>query len=662
LLVAESLRFCVAAAGGLRDPSLADVVLGSLERLEQLGNEPRGPLRCALEALVPILAAGVPAGPRVRELAASSSALIREAVALGLSPRGPEEQALLVALAADPMVAVRNAANASLAAVGGVPWWTGKWNSDPAARLLPREVEAGGEALRRVSELLDRPRHELFHARKDELLPELVGRLRELPDALAIEPLEKVCTGAAPMRTGEVGPLLLHLLEREGGVEAFLRMIEAWGREDHPDLRSMDLKAVIPMAPATTRGALCRRLLAYVAETPQGTRFEARRRAAVLAASFVGMAWPVDDDITPVLDELLRLGAEEGAWESGSSAPARKLLDALASALWLEGVDPAPVLERLCDARVAGYPIPWRGFARGADVLLARAPWEVLRRTAERAIHSEDEATIEWAAGMLLDEVFDPARDGAHVDRARALVSDARIRPVMIRTDGLRDRAVATLRADLRAGRLSYPDAVETFDTIGRLYGGLALDLTNDLVRPDPALREAAYLAARTEIAPFLGPIEVQGPPTEEEWEALRRARAAFRAEHLRQSAFLWTHTLRAGGFTAEERADLETYLAAFRGGATELAGSLLRALNKKVASAPDEVPAELPGWLDEICARCAPKDRSRMKYWRGDLRKALGLPRKPAASHAEAPAQTELPGGEWNDDDDDDEDGSDDA
>ncbi len=312
-------------------------------------------------------------------------------------------------------------------------------------------MEAGGEALRRASELLDRPRYELLHARKDELLPELLGYLRALPDTLAIEPLEKVCTSTAPMSTDEAAPLLLHLLEREGGADAFLRMLEAWGREDLPDLRAIDLKRVLPMAPAPARAALCRRLLAYVAETPQGTRFQSRQQAAVLAASFVAVAWPVEADITPVLDELLRLGAEEGAWDWNSQAPARKLLEALAGALSPESVDPRRCGSTLRGAR-AGYPIPWKGFAGRADALLDRAPKEALRRTAERAIHSEDEATITWAAGKLLDEVFDPEKDGAHVDRARALVSDPRLRPVMIQSDGLRDRAVATLRADLRAG------------------------------------------------------------------------------------------------------------------------------------------------------------------------------------------------------------------
>jgi len=637
--IAESLRFCAVAASALRDPSLADVVLDAIERLRQLDDRQVGPYHRSLQAVSALLRAGAPADKQVRELAKSTSERVRLAVASGLVPRGPAELELLHAMAADSSAEVRSAARKSLEAAGGAPWWTGKWNSDPGARLLPEEVATSGAALRRVNELLDLPLSQLVYHDKETLLPELLQHLGAIPDALAVEPIEKLCAGADHHLSEASTPLLLHMLGREGGADAFLRVLEAWSRSDKAILHELSLGRWLRDVPDGRRAELCRKLFDFVKATPIGEQWEARRTAGKMAAGALRKAWRAEEDVTPLFEEVLRL-AEDQNEEHRS-----EFFSAVSDVLRADDLDPTPLLDRLCEARVAGYPGPMRRIATQLNDLIQRAPAELLRRTAERALQSDDPGTIRWGAERLLGDQLDPERDGDPFERARALFADPRLRAAMIGRAGLVSCGVAALRIDLRRGALSYPEAAATIEAIGHLYGGLTtMQLMRKRLGEEPD-EEQARREHREEVASFLGPDELRGPPTEAEWEALRQARAAWKPTTLEAAAQYFANTLREGPWTADERAELDVFFEAFRGGEQDLDYPLAQAIARK----PE---VELMDKLDEIIARCTSGARGLLKHMRTELRATLGLSPVPQGKAAGATGEEGLADEEWEDGD----------
>ena len=635
--VIESFRFCAQAAAALRDPSLGGVVMAAIERARDFDEHAENHHDAMDHALSVLLDMGLAVDKRIRAFAKSDDAGLREAVATGLKPRGAAERALLESLAADPVAAVRKAAKKSLASVRDVPWWTGKWQSDPAARLLPGEIDACGPALRRISEILDHSQYTILH--RENHLAELLAELGKLPDPLAVEAIEHLLRASEHYFFPAAEALLLLLFERRGGLEALDRLIDVWGRGLTGLGFSSELSKVVGAAPPETRLLVCQRLLARAAGAPPAERVELHDSPAWLAATIVSEAWPPDVNVTPVLDAVLALGAEELPDNATDYVRSK-----LAETLGLDGLDPTPVLDRLVEARVAGYTGAWEGIHHRADVLLASAPVDVLRRTAERALASEDPATIRWGARLLLDEAFDPGADGPLLERIRAMIVDPRLRPVLLGDRDLVNRALPVLRSELRRDALSYPEAVKTFEGIGHLYGRLANRTTVEPI-------EQQHLTAQEEVAAFLGPTELRGPPTAMEWEALRRARAAFPDASLERRANLWVRTLSEGPWTAEERADFDGFFESLREGHAEVGFALGSALGSK----PD---ADMMPLFDEIVTRCEDRARPLLKHLRGDARVTLGLPRRPeqpGASGANAnddDDDDELPAGDWADDD----------
>jgi hypothetical protein len=642
----EALRFCAVAAAALREPGLGDIVVGVVDHLTDFESRAANHHRTAFEALSDLLAAGLRADKQVCGLAQSENAELREAVARGLRPLGDQERALLEQLASDPVAAVRKSAKKSLAGAAEVPWWNGKWKSDPAVRLLPGESASCGPALRRASELLELSSHALGNG---DALAELVGELGKLPGELAVEAIEQVCRASERYQLKSLQPLVLHMLERAEGLAAFERLVEHWGRSDAGLHHRDALPKIALAAPSETRLALWQRLIALVTAAPIGERSAVSRSPAFLAGAIAGEIWPPEVDVSPVLDAVLALHDDSlGPYKHDY---ARRHV---AAALVLPGVDPAPVLGRLVEARLAGYPGAWKGIGDVADALLARAPREVIRETAERALPSKDAPTLAWALGQLLGAAFDPALDGSPCERAGVLLAEPRLRAVILEHDRLVDRVLPVLRSELRRDLLSCAEAVETFEGIARLYGGLAVTSALEHARrtgePAEAL-ERSRREAQAKVSVFLGPPELAGPPTQAEWEALRRARAANEPAEVEERSSLWRRTLSEGPWTPQERAELETLMGHFRAGEVD---ALEYDLAAGIGSKPD---LELLPLLDEIVARCNTDMRPLAKRYRADARKALGIapPEKKATKHAQkAGAEADdLPGGAWNDDDD---------
>jgi hypothetical protein len=642
----EALRFCANAIASHPDPSLAPIVVDLVQRLDRAGDDAERRRRLAHRALSTLLAAGLPVDAAIRELAASTDEALREQIALGLDPARESARALLEQLAADPAARVRAAAKKALAKLAALPWWLGKWRRDPAAHLRPEEAEACGPPLQRVSQILDEPPHRILHPDHEPLAPELIEHLAKLPDELAVEALELLC-GALPAHYLTLAaPLLAHLASRAGGVDALVRLIQQWGCDEHVHGRQIDLDRILPQLPRDARLALCQRLLLFACQAP----WEERSRSgtpAWLAAAIVGSAWPPDADVTSPLLAALALGAEE--IERGGTET-DYVRSEIADALSIEGMDPTPVLKHLCAARLAGYPGPWRGLASDADRLLDRAPRDVLRVTAERALQGADPGTLRWAALRLLGAARDPDRDGPATEQAAALFANPRLRAALFGDGELVVRALPYLREELLRDALSWPEAVDVLEGIHDLYGGLADGsryVAGSLAVADaPETKpEEARREAREAVADFLGPPERRGPPTEAEWAALARARDAYRAEDEGERAELFRLALREGPWTAEERAEFDAFLARVAPGDEEdLTVPLASAVLAKPAL--DLLPA-----MDRLVACAGPHARPLVKQYRADVYTALGVPLPPKP----AEGGDALPGSGWDDEDEED-------
>ena len=636
-LLLDGLRFCAVAVQALRDASLAPLALDVHERLYRFDAHCEDLHERADDAIRVLLRAGSPVTARIRSLARHDDSGPREAIAAGARAEDPAGRALLDTLSRDPVAAVRAAAKASLAAVAEVPWWSGKWKSDPAARMTEAERDAVGGALRRVSELLDEPPYRLWDA-KSPSAAELLKCLEVLPAPLTVEAIEHLCRASERYTVTHLAPMLLLLLRREGGSDALFRLVLDWGSSDTGVLVERTLCAALAEAPRDTRLAFSKRCIAYVSASPPAERRSFGSHVRFVAA-IAARVWPSDEDISFVLDALLaldRTGTGEHATDYASAS--------LEGALVASGRGLASIRDRIVEARLAGYPGPWSSFGRRVDSLIAGLPKRLVRKTAEQAVHAEDDSTVEWGLRTLLGAAYSEKRDGAPVERVARLLKNPRWRALIVANHELAPKALPGLRAMLVRDELPYPEAVAVFGTIRRLYGGLAAPRYSAWVYSDDGDPESERKSARDEVTAFLGPTEIAGPPRADEWQALRRARERFDGKDTSELVVYWADTLREGGWTEDERADFDRFLAAFR---ERPESEVAMALVGSLASKPT---LERTHELDEIATRVEGRSRRLVRTGRARVRHLLGLA-------AAAPTTGEvgaLPAGVWEDDDDD--------
>jgi hypothetical protein len=203
----------------------------------------------AADALGQLLAAGLPAGEPIAALARGPLQEVRRGIAAGLDPHRPDHRELLDVLAADPVASVREAAREGLAAVGGVDWWRGKWASDPVPRLGDAASDETVAALRTVAGVLDEPHYKVFGNQQEALL----AALDALPAALAVEAVEGFARALDYQALHRAGPLLRAMLARDGGEDAFVRLLGPWAAHE-PATKMYALANVVKGMPDARRG------------------------------------------------------------------------------------------------------------------------------------------------------------------------------------------------------------------------------------------------------------------------------------------------------------------------------------------------------------------------------------------------------------------------
>jgi hypothetical protein len=610
-------RFCADVAADMGAAELCPLIVDILHSFPHFDHVPDDDVRGLAGAVAHLLRRGAPITDGIAELARHSDERLRFAMAKGIRPDDDFETALLTELAADPVAEIRNAARASLAERGALPWWHGKLSRDPMEGLSPEEQHAHKEALARVAEIMDLPSHSIGDA-YDEL-----ARLAEgLPDAIAVDVAESMLRQAKRLGSGAAA-LALVMVSRPGGLDAILRTLRRWGDDSWGRLRGTDiLVAAIEQLPLPKRRAIVDGLVQHAigATLAERTKYMG---AVSHAAEIAKKAWIAGDDTEPLLDTLLALEPPPDEEDDDDF-----VVQALSPVLSAPPAEPARMFQRALAARLAGHPAALKRLSHALDNLLDEAPGAMIREAAFTALTHEDDEIARWALQQVLGSAHDPALDPPLPEQIERLLAVPRYRAFICHDHALAMQAIAPLRRELRSGSLPLDEAQAVIKTIGLLWGGVAESLYFRRRGTDEyrARREKAEAETRQKHAASLGPPELHGPPTEAEWRVLREARLRARDPDVYDlvNALPEGETWHADDLAALERAidkagdtDSELLivslaistratpeslrlfdrLAARYPRAREVRGGR-RIVAKLLGAAPDE-PAE-PEWMDE--------------------------------------------------------------
>jgi hypothetical protein len=384
-------------------------------------------------------------------------------------------------------------------------------------------------------------------------------------------------------------------------------------------------------APREARLAVCMELARSAFARPSEERLEIRS-AACLRASIAAGAFPLEEEVDPLIELSLALPYEQFDHVASSASDALVEPGARVS---------APMLERMIQARLAGYPGSWRALWRGTDEIIRALPREQLRPVAEAAIRSDDEQTVAYGLLRLCLEAHDPDNDPAPAEVLRRLGEDRRLMRVIALDYHLARMSTPWLRERLRAGALRFDEALKLTDAVHALWGG----------KVDWQYLGAPKLAEeRAKVAAFLGSEEQQGPFTEEEWAALRRLRAMTPLDDV-NDMFGALFALPAGpAWDPEDEALLARALERVKAGESRLTWPMAEALKNKPSL--DKLP------LFEVLLAHEPDsdDKERIRDARMRARWALGLPDEPEPAE-DGDTEEEPAGVAWMDEEDDEDD-----
>jgi hypothetical protein len=540
----EALRFLAAAAAALGDPSLVPLVARALLAQDQWDSDGLRDSDEIAASLAKLLKTGAAPTEEIEELAEHHDPCMRGAVAKGLLPRSTQSTALLEKLAQDPLGEVRGPAQETLAALHEVPWWHGKFASDPVARLSPEEAERHKETLETLSALLDKNRWELLQ--RDE---ELCGVVGALPDVLAVEAARLVLSSGDYITSG-LPHLGAMMVARPGGMEAFCQVVEAWGALPHFFVRNTHV-GMIAGTPPEVRAPAALALARWAMDRPLCVRTE-HGSVAQIAVEIAACAYPVGADLRPFLELAMSEGELPRGENDWAAFALRHVFQAPGSA-----VD--TIAEHLVEARLENFAGRHHALAAHRELLL-RLPKERLRAAAEAATQRHEDATVGWGLARLLLDVHDPARDPEPLDMVRAFWGEPRLRRGLLAEHAVHPALLVPLREGLRAGELEFEEAHLAAEIIDDFWGSLIAPF-HFWGPSDAAQVEETCAKKRAQFAAFLGPASLHGPLDEVEWAAYRRARARITSwDYLTHLRVL--HVLPLGPWHPEDRPVLERCVA----------------------------------------------------------------------------------------------------
>lgn len=614
----EALRFCAAAAVLLRDVSLMPVVVRALEIQEFWNDEADMDTSVVAHGVSSLLEAGASVTPAIERLATHDDQRLRAAVAAGLQPTDDSSLALLEQLGRDPIYEVRRPAQATLAKVREVPWWMGKFQSDPLERLEPDQIARHKPTLDQLDTVLDVPRYNLFH-RQDEI----VSLAETLPDELAVDlAVTSLSARGFDKPQSKLGTMMV---TRKGGAQGLIQLCEIWSKQPYSFYGDARVE-IVSSAPPDVRLATCMALARYACSRS----LEERRQqggAADIAATIAGKAFPPDADLGPLLELLLSMPPVE----SSTYDKIDWALNGLSQAFGTDKAQPGSIADQLIEARLEGYPGVWKSLRHAADKLVGKIPREILRPAAERSLHHLDDDTVRWAIQCLIREAHDPSCDPEPHDLiARMCEDDPRLRRIILKSIDLRKLALPWLRTSLRQDALTFEEAAAAINVVDGFWTSMdPSPFLGALGRDD--LLEDNRRKERELYATMLASGDFSGPVSDEEWAALRRIRDRHTSSKLWRSALL---VLPKGPWQPEDREFFDQVVARCEAGKVELAVPIAHVLASKCTL--DDLPL-----FDKLIA-LVPEHKSFIRRCQYDARVGLGLPARPESKRAAGAKQTQ--------------------
>lgn len=629
----EALRFVMADAASRDDAAMLAEVEGVLELMDHYQDDPLSVVDVVAEAAGHLANVGASPPRDAQRLARHPLAEVRYRLAMALKPTSPEHVALLQTLAADAERRVRDAAHANLGPTHAPPWWSGLFDSDPMARLSRGESPGVVKALADIQKLNAgtwwEQKTKTAEARQ---WPRLVAAL---PDVLALEVSERLLrVTLLPVDTKAA--VLANMLTRQGALPPLLRVVDHAGKrlEDRFGLEGA-AKEAATLAPREALDAMAGQLADLAVAAPLMERRD-RESAASLRAELAGTLWGTSAPPGPLLERVLHLHGEVDEEHPPLDWVASRLMSALVAST----LDAKPLVPTVLEALSLGATGPWRGVANQLVRWVDGAPRAQVRAAALQAVRGTHTRAIQWGLKQLLfHKTHVPKEDGSLLDMLERFWDQPAARAAMMGDAQLRLACVLPLRGLLRSGACTPVEAEWAAAVVSRLYGGAAQHNVfggqpDDLDDVDAKERKAL----RSEHKGLLGPRQMQGPLTDQEWAAVRKARrAALDGGSWHQGQMFVTQPRVRH---EEDRAQLREAVAAMREGKTRAAMNLAMGLNCNAA------PEDVPTW-EALLACGDPAHRGWLKRAYHQTRARMGLP--PVASARSAAAHEDDAG--WEDD-----------
>jgi hypothetical protein len=238
-----------------------------------------------------------------------------------------------------------------------------------------------------------------------------------------------------------------------------------------------------------------------------------------LGATLIAAIWPAGEAVTPVLEVILGAPLTDAA---DRPVPLGEYFHCGLDDLFeRKEIDVGPLLPFLAEAHLKGYPGSWSRTPYALKERLKQVRYPALRQAALAALEAEDPTAFSWALSYLTGPGGDPEADPPERELLYDLYQRHVSRRMLMQLDSWRARILPWARADLRAGRLDADDAVSTLRAVDSVYGGAAPTMWSGDSRHAEEYRQKK----REALAEWLGPSELQGAITDEEWEILRALR-----------------------------------------------------------------------------------------------------------------------------------------
>jgi hypothetical protein len=459
--------------------------------------------------------------PALVALAREPKAEFRASLARSLRPFDDDARRLLSGLASDPVPEVRRPARARLGEVVALPEWWGLFQDDPFEGLADDRAEALSGALARAYEIWNRPRYRLPPAE------ELVAVMVALPDQVALPLLEHILL-REDLNAHQIDALVQQILLRPGSEEALARLCRGWPGIDPGLRRQEQVVALRDQISAELRERLCRLLLAFLAEDqPEGDRpgrRDPRTCEEHAAAKLLEALWPAELSPRPVLELSLGCPLEEAS-ETPVRADRRYAYRDLDALFRRSDLNLAPILPLVLEARSAGYPGAWGATPHSLKnrVDQIAAPW-----TRERALELLEGGTADEQQGAmfyLVGKGHDPETDPSVGELLVRFYRNPATRASLFEHRGLLTKLLPRCRTDLREDHLSFHEALSVLFLVDDFWEGLASSNRDEDGLGSAGDRRRAE--RREALDEWLGPEELRGPITAEEWEIYRQRRLA---------------------------------------------------------------------------------------------------------------------------------------